>query len=72
MIVEGGLQRGFAQRRVARMLDAAIRQKLGVIIVGIKRADSSMEFNPPPEAVTRAETSSLSSGVRTASRRSRR
>jgi voltage-gated potassium channel len=36
------------------IVDAGIRQKFGVIIVGIKRADGSMEFNPPPEAVIRA------------------
>jgi voltage-gated potassium channel len=36
------------------IVDAGIRQKFGVIIVGIKRVDGSMEFNPPPEAVIRA------------------
>ncbi len=36
------------------IVDAGIRQKFGVIIVGIKRAGGSMEFNPPPEAVMRA------------------
>jgi voltage-gated potassium channel len=35
------------------IVDAGIRQKFGVIIVGIKRAGGSMEFNPPPEAVMR-------------------
>jgi voltage-gated potassium channel len=33
------------------IVDAGIRQKFGVIVVGIKRAGGSMEFNPPPEAV---------------------
>jgi len=36
------------------IVDAGIRQKFGVIIVAIKRADGAMEFNPPPEAVIRA------------------
>jgi voltage-gated potassium channel len=35
------------------LVEAGIRQKFGVIIVAIKRADSAMEFNPPPEAVIR-------------------
>jgi voltage-gated potassium channel len=30
---------------------AGIRQKFGVIVVGIKRTGGAMEFNPPPEAV---------------------
>jgi len=36
------------------IVDAGVRQKFGVIIVAIKRADTTMEFNPPPEAVIRA------------------
>jgi len=36
------------------IVDAGIRQKFGVIIVGIKRAGGSMEFNPAPEAIMRA------------------
>jgi voltage-gated potassium channel len=35
------------------LVESGIRQKFGVIIVAIKRADSAMEFNPPPEAVIR-------------------
>ncbi|HKE84564.1 MAG TPA: potassium channel protein [Vicinamibacterales bacterium] len=35
------------------LVESGIRQKFGVIIVAIKRADRSMEFNPPPEAVIR-------------------
>jgi voltage-gated potassium channel len=35
------------------LVESGIRQKFGVIIVAIKRADSVMEFNPPPEAVIR-------------------
>src|SRR4030095_13629220 len=33
------------------IVDAGIRQKFGVIIVAIKRADGAMQFHPPPEAV---------------------
>ena len=36
------------------IVDAGIRQKFGVIVVGIKRAGGAMEFNPPPEAIMRA------------------
>ena len=36
------------------IVDAGIRQKFGVIVVGIKRAGGTMEFNPPPEAIMRA------------------
>jgi voltage-gated potassium channel len=35
------------------LVASEIRQKHGVIIVAIKRADGAMEFNPPPEAVIR-------------------
>ena len=35
------------------LVESGIRQKFGVIIVAIRRADSAMEFNPPPEAVIR-------------------
>jgi len=35
------------------IVDAGIRQKFGVIVVGIKRAGGGMDFNPPPEAVMR-------------------
>lgn len=37
-----------------RIVDSGIRQRFGVIIVAIKRADGKMEFNPPPEAVIQA------------------
>jgi len=33
------------------LVDAGVRQKFGVIVVGIRRAGGAMEFNPPPEAV---------------------
>ena len=36
------------------LVDAGIRQKYGVIIVAIKRAGGTMEFNPAPESVIRA------------------
>ena len=36
------------------IIDAGIRQKFGVIVVGIKRAGGTMEFNPAPEAIMRA------------------
>jgi voltage-gated potassium channel len=36
------------------IVDAGIRQKFGVIIVAIRRADGTMEFNPAPDAVLRA------------------
>jgi len=36
------------------IVDAGIRQRFGVIVVAIKRADGTMEFNPAPEAVIRA------------------
>jgi voltage-gated potassium channel len=35
------------------LVASEIRQKHGVIIVAIKRADGTMEFNPPPEAIIR-------------------
>jgi len=36
------------------LLDAGLRQKYGVVVVGIRRADGKMDFNPPPEASMRA------------------
>jgi voltage-gated potassium channel len=35
------------------IVDAGIRQKFGVIVVGIKRTGGAMEFNPPPDAIMR-------------------
>jgi voltage-gated potassium channel len=35
------------------IVEAGIRQKFGVIVVGIKRAGGAMEFNPAPEAIMR-------------------
>jgi voltage-gated potassium channel len=31
------------------IVDANLRQRFGVVVVGIQRANGSMEFNPPPE-----------------------
>jgi voltage-gated potassium channel len=36
------------------ILDANLRQRYGVIVVGIQRQDRSMEFNPEPETSIRA------------------
>jgi len=36
------------------IVDAGIRQKFGVIVVGIKRAGGGMDFNPPPDAIMRS------------------
>src|SRR4029078_13288163 len=31
------------------LIDAALRQRFGVVVVGIRRADGRMDFNPEPE-----------------------
>ena len=36
------------------IVDAGIQQTFGVIIVAIRRADSTMEFNPSPDATIQA------------------
>ena len=36
------------------LIDAGLRQKYGVVVVGIRRADGKMDFNPPPETTMRA------------------
>jgi len=36
------------------LLDAGLRQKYGVVVVGIRRRDGQMDFNPAPEAAMRA------------------
>ena len=33
------------------IIDANLRQRFGVVVVGIQRASGEMEFNPPPESV---------------------
>ncbi len=35
------------------ILEASLRQRFGVVVVGIQRAGGAMEFNPPPESVMR-------------------
>ena len=37
------------------ILEANLRQRFGVIVVGIQREGGRMEFNPPPDAVMRAD-----------------
>jgi voltage-gated potassium channel len=36
------------------IVEANLRQRFGVVVVGIQRSDGRMEFNPPPDAVMRA------------------
>jgi voltage-gated potassium channel len=36
------------------LLDAGLRQRFGVVVVGIRRADGQMEFNPEPDTTIRA------------------
>ena len=36
------------------LLDAGLRQRFGVVVVGIRRADGKMDFNPEPETAMRA------------------
>jgi voltage-gated potassium channel len=36
------------------LLDAGLRQRFGVVVVGIRRADGRMEFNPEPDMAIRA------------------
>jgi len=36
------------------LVEANLRQRFGVVVVGIQRSTGSMEFNPPPDAVMRA------------------
>ena len=35
------------------ILEANLRQRFGVVVVGIQRSDGRMEFNPPPDSVMR-------------------
>ena len=42
-------RRGVRVRRTARFVDANLRQRYGVIVVGIQRQDRRMEFNPEPD-----------------------
>src|SRR5258708_259972 len=36
------------------LIDAGLRQRFGVVVVGIRRADGKMDFNPEPEATMHA------------------
>jgi voltage-gated potassium channel len=36
------------------LLDAEVRQRFGVVVVGIRRATGAMDFNPEPETVMRS------------------
>ena len=36
------------------LVDASLRQRFGVVVVGIRRANGKMEFNPEPETAMRA------------------
>ncbi|MEO6238313.1 MAG: potassium channel protein [Vicinamibacterales bacterium] len=36
------------------LIESGVRQKFGVVVVGIRRADGKMEFNPEPETAIRA------------------
>ena len=36
------------------LVDASLRQRYGVVVVGIRRADGRMEFNPAPETAIHA------------------
>jgi len=36
------------------IVESNLRQRFGVIVVGIRRGDGQMEFNPPPDAVMQA------------------
>jgi voltage-gated potassium channel len=35
------------------IVDAGLRQRFGVVVVGIRRADGRMDFNPEPETAMR-------------------
>ncbi len=35
------------------IIEANLRQRFGVVVVGIQRASGAMEFNPPPESIMR-------------------
>ncbi len=37
------------------ILEASLRQRFGVVVIGIQRAGGAMEFNPPPESVMRVD-----------------
>jgi voltage-gated potassium channel len=35
------------------LIDASLRQRFGVVVVGIRRADGKMDFNPEPDTAMR-------------------
>jgi voltage-gated potassium channel len=35
------------------LVEAGLRQRFGVVVVGTRRASGQMEFNPPPETAMR-------------------
>jgi voltage-gated potassium channel len=35
------------------LIDAGLRQRFGVVVVGIRRADGKMDFNPEPDTAMR-------------------
>ena len=35
------------------LVESGVRQRFGVVVVGIRRADGKMEFNPEPETPMR-------------------
>jgi len=45
---------GSSSLAMQSILDANLRQRYGVIVVGIQRQDRSMEFNPEPDTAIRA------------------
>ena len=45
---------GVGAGRTRSILEANLRQRFGVIVVGIQREDGQMEFNPEPETAMRA------------------
>jgi voltage-gated potassium channel len=49
--VDIGPASGLSSRTI---VEANLRQRFGVIVVGIRRGDGRMEFNPPPDAMMRA------------------
>ncbi|MGH9409889.1 MAG: cation:proton antiporter regulatory subunit [Vicinamibacterales bacterium] len=36
------------------LIDAGLRQRFGVVVVGIRRASGQMDFNPEPDTAMRA------------------
>ena len=50
----GDPDRGEFELAISRFCDANLRQRFGVIVVGIQRQDRRMEFNPEPDTAIRA------------------